>query len=442
MPSPGRADRRVSSHFESPAQRSSARSADAAWRSALYLGVLVLGYIGVYLCRKNFSVAVPMLREAFGATKEQIGQIASLGTVAYVLGKFGFGVVIDRLGGRVCFLASLSLVALFGGLGGMAPTLGALTFLYAGNRLFGAAGWGAMVKLVPDWFPTRWHAFAMAVLSLGFVFGGVCATVLAGWIAGWSGNDWRWVMGGPSLVLVAILVLCWVILPRAGVHRHAEADSGTEATGFSLAQVRELFRLRQFWVVCALSFTLTLLRETFNTWTVDFFKTEGGPELSHRIAAFLSTPFDACGAVGILLLGWVFGRVTPGVRRWLLFLILGLLGVVLFELPNLARQGLVTTMVAVGLVGFLTYGPYSLLAGVLALEIRGRGYVATVAGLVDGAGYLAAIMAGAQFGKLLDIGGYALAFPCLALLAIVSALLCLVLYPRGHAAAGVASAAP
>ena len=399
---------------------------------------MVLGYIGIYICRKNFSVAIPLIREEFGVSKEAIGQLASLSTLAYMVGKVAFGPVIDRLGGRVCFLVSLALVALFGGLGAFVPSLGGLTLAYSLNRLAGAGGWGAMVKLVPDWFAERSRAFAFAVLSLSFVFGGVIATLLAGWIAGASNGNWRWVMGGPALVLLVILLLCWIILPRSqetnGANHTAERGSKGH---FRWIQVRDLFNKRQFWVVCSLSFTLTLLRETFNTWTVDFFKTEGGPDVSHRIAAFLSTPFDACGAAGILLLGWVFGRVTPSTRRGVLFVILALLGGLLFLLPSLARQGLWVATAAVGLVGFLTYGPYSLLAGVLSLEIRGREYVATVAGLVDAAGYLAAVLAGAQFGRLLDVGGYALAFPCLAFLALVSAVLCLFLYPASRREAAV-----
>ena len=42
----------------------------------MYLAVLVLGYIGIYICRKNFSVANPMIRQEFGVTKEQLGQVA------------------------------------------------------------------------------------------------------------------------------------------------------------------------------------------------------------------------------------------------------------------------------------------------------------------------------------------------------------------------------
>ena len=405
-------------------------------RAYVLLATLVLGYIGVYLCRKNFAVANPLIREAFELTKEDVGKIASFSTLAYMVGKFAFGPVIDRVGGRASFLVSLLLVALFGAAGGLAGSLPLLILVYSVNRLAGSAGWGAMVKLVPDWFPARLLPFAMAILSLSFVFGGVLATVLAGEIAAWSGNDWRWVMSGPALVLVAILGLCWAILPRDARAAPAPAEPAGPATGpakagFQFRHVLDLVFLRQFWIVCALSFTLTLLRETFNTWTVDFFTETGGPEMSTRIAAFLSTPFDALGAVGILLLGWYFGRIGPVMRARLLFAILAALAVLVFLLPRLGAHSLWLATLAVGGIGFLAYGPYSLLAGILSVEIRGKEYVATVAGFVDGMGYLAAILAGQQFGRVLDLGGYSLGFTCLAVLAGVGAVLCLFLY-RGH----------
>ncbi len=84
--------------------------AAGAWPPWFLLGVLVLGYIGIYLCRKNFSVANPLIRQAFGLSKEQIGEVASWSTLAYMAGKFAFGPVIDRIGG-----AGLSAGAVGGG---------------------------------------------------------------------------------------------------------------------------------------------------------------------------------------------------------------------------------------------------------------------------------------------------------------------------------------
>jgi len=401
-----------------------------AWRPWLLLGTLVVGYIGIYLCRKNFSVANPLIRQAFGLSKEQIGKVASYSTVAYMLGKFVFGPLIDRLGGRVAFLLALLAVAAFGAAGGLVGSLPMLTLVYSRKRLAGSPGCGGMVKQVPDWFPIRSLPLAMGVLSLGFVFGGVCATLLAGAIADWSGNDWRWVMGGPATVLTAILVLCWIVLPRGGTQPAGAPMDKTSPSGFQFRRIADLLTIRRFWIVCALSFTLTLLRETFNTWTVDFFQTTGGVEMSSRVAAFLATPFDALGAVGIVLLGWVFGRISKSARTWLVFTILAGLAVLVLALPALGARSAWLGMAAVGGIGFLAYGPYSLLAGVLAVEIRGKEYVATVAGMVDGVGYFAAILAGQQFGRILDLGGYRLGFNCLAALAAASAILSLFLYSK------------
>jgi sugar phosphate permease len=83
-------------------------------RRYVWLGTLILGYIGIYLCRKNFSVAIPILQEHFSATRAELGLIASYSTIAYAAGKFFFGTVVDRIGGRAGFFGSMLLVAVLG----------------------------------------------------------------------------------------------------------------------------------------------------------------------------------------------------------------------------------------------------------------------------------------------------------------------------------------
>ena len=238
------------------------------------------------------------------------------------------------------------------------------------------------------------------------------------------------VMGGPALVLLVIIAAAWFVLPASVFRRPSATESAKNSFRFS--QIHELLRVRQFWIVCALSFTLTLMRETFNTWTVDFFKTEGGAEISTRIAAFLSTPFDAFGAVGIIFLGWLFGRISRDARKRLLFVMLTALSLLIWCLPLFFHLNLFLVTASVGLIGFLAYGPYSLLAGILSVEIRGKEYVATVAGVVDGVGYIAGIFAGQYFGKIVDQGGYKLGFHCLGVVTFVAAVLCLFLYSRSE----------
>ena len=405
------------------------KSLPSSGRAYFYLGTLVAAYIGVYLCRKNLSVAVPELQTAWGLTKKQVGFIGSASTVTYAAGKFLFGPITDRLGGRTALLGSMMFVAIFSAAGGLVPSLTVLTIMYSANRLCGSASWGAMLKQIPDWFEPRKIPFTCGLLSLSYVFGGAIAVAFAGLIARLTHDSWHAVLSIPSLVLMLLAVASWFILPRSRGEKSLPGASQKESV-YSVKRVLQLFTERKFLVVVALSFTLTLLRETFNFWTVDFIHTEAAKGISNSAAAMLSTPFDLCGGVGIVLMGLVFGRLQPRGRQILLVCILGLLSILLAVLPSLFHLGLWALAAGVGMIGFLVYGPYSLLAGVLSVEVRGQEFAATVSGMVDGTGYIAGFLSGVFFGQLLMIGGYRLGFEVMAGLTLVSAFLCLFLYGK------------
>jgi OPA family glycerol-3-phosphate transporter-like MFS transporter len=252
--------------------------------------------------------------------------------------------------------------------------------------------------------------------------------LLAGQIAHWTNNNWRAIMGLPSLVLLALLVISWRIIPndRGPVLGDAEKASG----GFNFAYVGTLLKLPQLWIVCAVAFSLYIMRETFNDWTVDFFKTQGGDKMSLQAAAMLSTPFDAAGAVGIVLMGWGFDALSRRGRTIVLVSSLTALALLINYLPAFYKMGMWQVETAIALIGLLSYGPYSLLAGVFAVEIGGKKGVSTVAGMVDSAGYMGTIFAGQEFGRLVDKGGYPLGFHVLALVTFAAAIFCLMLKPR------------
>jgi sugar phosphate permease len=401
----------------------------AGWRA---VSTLIVAYVGVYLCRKNLSVAMPLLQEHFGATKAAVGTIATAGTIAYFAGKFVNGPVVDYLGGRRGLLLSMLVVGLFGAAGAFAPALGVLTILYAVNRFAGSASWGSMLKLVPTWFAPARTGTAVAVLSLSYVAGSVIATLLAAQIAG-AGGGWRTVMGGPSIVLGVVLVGAFFAV-RAGP-RDAPAPEKQEPQEEPVEKppllpvLMSLFGRPQFLVTCALSFTLTLVRETFNVWGVDFLASLQGGAASVKAAGWQSTAFDLAGALPIVLAGVAYDRVDPGLRRWLMGGCLALLALVIAALPGVAASSTGGAVVLVGAVGLLVYGPYSLLAGALAIEAGGKKATATAAGVIDGVGYLGATLAGTPLGKLLDVGGYRWGFRVLAVVTLFSALISLGLRP-------------
>jgi sugar phosphate permease len=369
------------------------------------------GYIGIYVCRKNLAVAVPLLQDAFGASKEEVGRIASAGALAYAAGKLILGPVVDRIGGRAGFLLSMVAVALFGAAGAFVPGLALLTVVYGLNRFAGAAGWGAMLKLVPTWFRASRAGLAIGVLSLSYVAGGIAATLLARQIVA-AGGGWRAVMGLPSIAAVVIAIPCVFLVRRGPLHADPAAAKDSDNRG--AAEYISLFRRPQFLVVIALSFTITLMRESFTTWSVDFLTSIQGATKSVATAALQSIGFDLAGGVAILVTGAVYDRVAPSRRRFLISGTLALLSVVLFILPGAALASPAFGVALIGLVGLLVYGPYSLLAGVLAVESGGAKMAATAAGIIDGVGYIAGALAGSTLGLLLDKGGYSLGFRALA----------------------------
>jgi sugar phosphate permease len=195
--------------------------------------------------------------------------------------------------------------------------------------------------------------------------------------------------------------------------------------------VAQLVVRPQFQAVCVLSFTLTLLREAFGNWSVDFLLSlQQGGSASLEAAALKSIGFDLAGALPILLMGVLYDRLPPASRRWVIAGILAALSAVLALITTVGKSSPDVTAWLLALTGLLVYGPYSILAGVLAVESGGTDLAATAAGVIDGVGYLAAILAGYAMGRILDTGGYGLAFNLMAGLTLVSAVMALRLRPQ------------
>src|SRR6202789_898508 len=83
-------------------------------RQTLVVLLLFGGYGALYFCRADLSVATPLLIEelgrhgvSHGAAMVRMGSIASLGVLAYALGKLFLTGLGDFWGGRINFLIGL-----------------------------------------------------------------------------------------------------------------------------------------------------------------------------------------------------------------------------------------------------------------------------------------------------------------------------------------------
>ena len=86
----------------------------------------------------------------------------------------------------------------------------------------------------------------------------------------------------------------------------------------------------------------------------------------------------------------------------------------------------------VGLVGFILIGPYSYLAGAIALEFGGRQGSAAASGIIDGVGYLGGMLAGGTIARISVAHGWGAAFNTLAAVGALSTLAALAFLHAQH----------
>jgi OPA family glycerol-3-phosphate transporter-like MFS transporter len=192
------------------------------------------------------------------------------------------------------------------------------------------------------------------------------------------------------------------------------------------AILRPLLTSFAFWMVCALAFGATLLRETFNLWTPTFFVQFVG--LSGSAAASRSALFPLCGGVSVLLGGFLSDKLGPNGRNILVVTGMSACAVCLVLMGRLPSQGSQwAPTILVGLVGFTLLGPYSYLAGAMSLDFGGERGSATAAGIIDGFGYLAGWISGDTVARISVTFGWRIAFMALAGVSFLTALVALVL---------------
>lgn len=374
--------------------------------------LLVIGYSGYYLCRSSYSVAKPLLLDEFPSIdKARLGLIASVGTLLYAIGKLIHGPLADRLGGKGMFLygmlGAIGFSILFG-LGG--PPLFMLA--WSANRFTQSAGWGGMVRIVSNWTSPMRYGAVMGFVSLSYLLGDFLSRLLLGqWVR--MGAGWQ------DLFLWSAACL-GVIFVGVGI---ALRERGPSMELFEVPPQPNLMRA-EFWLVCALSFVFTLLRETFNEWTPTYLSEFAG--MSAADAGQASSIFPLLGGVSVLVVGILSDRVAriadPTARLRTIpvgLAIAGLLLVVLGSVPDLPTVAILSL---IGGVAFVLIGPYSLLAGATSLDFGAGMKPATAAGWIDGIGYFGGILSGYGVAQLVQQWGWSTAMLALAGLCLVSAI--------------------
>ena len=155
-----------------------------------------------------------------------------------------------------------------------------------------------------------------------------------------------------------------------------------------------LLRSRAFLIVCLLSLGCTIIRETFNIWTPVYLRDYLGYTMSNaaaherdisrgrrRVRARHRLAQRPAGRQRPVLSVPRSGRHGGGAPA---------ADVHALRAPSAALLPLLT----IGTIAFCLLGPYSYLGGAFALDFGGKQASAVSSGIIDGVGYLGAVVAG------------------------------------------------
>jgi OPA family glycerol-3-phosphate transporter-like MFS transporter len=413
------------------------RGSFAFWQVCT-VALIAIRYAGYYLCRSDLSVAMPLLIAELSnrgispdTAKVALGSVASLGVLAYAVGKFPSGWLADFLGGRRNFLSGMGGSILFTVLFSLAGGIPLFTLAWMGNRCVQSLGWVGMVKITSRWFSYSAYRTVMGVISLSYLFGDAASREFLARLID-AGFGWRGLFFAAAGTLALLLLVNLLLLketpgrlgfpePPANPANLFGASGETPKPARLSALLGTFARSPAFWMVCLLSLGVTILRETFNLWTPTYFTEAVG--LTVADAAHKSALFPLFGGFSVLLAGFVSDRLGKHGRAAIIFygLLLTAGALLILAFGNFGESRLMPVAL-VTLVAFVLLGPYSYLAGAISLDFGGKQGSATASGLIDGVGYVGGVLAGNSVAGISIMWGWKGAFAALASVAILSSL--------------------
>ena len=379
----------------------------------LVLGCMYAGYMGFILCRTAIYVASPAMvgDPSLGLTKAMFGAILGWGTAGMVTGKLLSGAVADRLGGRRVFLLALAVTAATAGAFALARGYAFYCVLNFTMLLAAAAGWPAMSKLIAAWYEPDRYGKVWGVISTSSRLSSVLSTLLLGALL----SRWSWpqvflaaaalaavVAGGVSLFLRAGPADVGLPPPAPAADAPAGPHPLDEA---SLKEALVYFaRSARVWLMCVSLMCTTVLMEVIGFLPLYLKETLG---ISPAQAATASSVFPAGCLAALIAGGYVYDKVSRKGRAPLLGGLLALCVLCLAALFAMGRAPLdpgtafVATTVVLFLYGLAVAPAYYLPMSVFSIEFGGK-HCGVLIGLIDAAGYAAAMLYQFGGGALLD----------------------------------------
>jgi len=407
-----------------PAGPGSGRRLGYRWTTvALLFAALTVNYVD----RQVLGILAPTFTRELHWSETDYSTIVSLWSVAYGVGLYVMGRIMDRVGVRRGLAGAVLAWSLAAMAHALAFTVRGFGIARVCLGLAEAGNFPAAQKSVAEWFPKRERAFAFGIFNAGSNVGVILATLMVPWIA--LALGWRWAFVATGLLDLVFLGV-WLAIYRApeGHRRVTPAEMALIRSDPPEPQgkvpYRSLFNRRQTWAFIVGKAMTDPVWLFYLFWLPKFLDARWGVQLS-RLALPLIVIYLAAD-VGSVMGGWTSSALIK--RGWSINsgrkVTMLLAAVCIVPTIFAPSAGSLWMAIAIVSVAAAAHQWWSANLYTLVSDMFPRQLVGTVTGIGGSAGLFAAFFFQRATGSILETtgGNYAPVFAVLGF-AYVSALL-------------------
>ena len=359
-----------------------------------------------YIDRAVFGILAPTLQTEIGWTETQYGDIVSWFSLTYGFGFLFMGRLLDKIGVRKGFAASIIAWSIAEMSFALARTPRGFALARAALGLGESGNFPASIKTIAEWFPKKERALATGIFNAGSNVGAIAAPLIVPWIA----LTWSWQAAFIATgALGFIWLIFWLLLYR-GPEEHPRISSA------ELAHIRsdeaepqhakivwfKLLGQRQAWAFLLGKFMTDPIWWFYLYWLPKFLDANFGVKLgaiaAPLIAIYLVADFGSIGggwfSSALIKRGWSInrGRKTA------------MLTAALLIVPTMFAPNATTLWVAVAIVSVAaaSHQWWSANMYTIASDMFPRQAVASVIGLAGFAGAMGGVLFQRATGRILE----------------------------------------
>ncbi len=363
-----------------------------------------------YFDRSIIGVMAPTLQKLFDWSNKDYAAIMVSFKIAYCLGLFFMGSIIDRLGTKIGYTISIVIWSIFGMLhAAIRPAIALIGFILArfGLGIGESGNFPAAVKTVAEWFPKKERAFATGIFDASTSVGAILAPFIVGAIVTVEGKRWQL-----PFLITGVLSAIWVFLwlrtyskPEAhpGLSKEELAYINSDSAEETADKINwlKLLPKKETW-----AFALTTLTDAvwwfYLFWGAKFLSEQFGVDIKNIGLPFLIIFVMA--DAGSLTGGYVSGALIKkgwsiNKARKITLLVCAVIILPVVFVPVIAGKWLAVLLIGLGAAG---HQSWSINSYTLVSDVFPKKAVASVTGMGKMIGVAAAIIADIALGSVLD----------------------------------------